>query len=209
MPLLLLRHATAGHRRPGDDADHLRPLDERGRRQAEALPEQYARFGVERMLTSPFVRCRQSVEPLADALGSRSRSGPSWPRGRRRRRRARSSASSAGATAVLCTHGDILGMAPRRGAGEGVDVGGRRSTTAASAASNTCRRRPSPSSALRASPPAPQADPALPHLHVVDLVDGDVHEPAPEQARAHEQEPGMAVSPPNRISSTRRCAPGP
>ena len=68
MPLHLLRHATAGHRRPGDDADHLRPLDERGRLQAAALPEQYAHFGIERILTSPFVRCRQSVEPLADAL---------------------------------------------------------------------------------------------------------------------------------------------
>ena len=47
MTLLLLRHGFAGHRRPGDDDDHLRPLDELGRRQAESYPELYAGFSVE------------------------------------------------------------------------------------------------------------------------------------------------------------------
>ena len=44
MSLLLLRHATAGHRRPSveESEDRLRPLDARGRRQAEALPDLYA-----------------------------------------------------------------------------------------------------------------------------------------------------------------------
>ena len=53
MTLLLLRHAFAGHRRPGDDEDHLRPLDELGRRHADAYPELFAPFAVERVITSP------------------------------------------------------------------------------------------------------------------------------------------------------------
>src|SRR5262245_65976681 len=67
MPLLLLRHATAGHRRPGveESEDRLRPLDARGRRQADALPELYAGLGVDRIASSPYVRCRDSVVPLA------------------------------------------------------------------------------------------------------------------------------------------------
>ena len=109
MPLHLLRHATAGHRRPGDDADHLRPLDERGRQQAEALPAQYARFGIERILTSPFVRCRQSVEPLADALRLPVEERAELAEGTTEAATRALADEVAGAAAVLCTHGDILG----------------------------------------------------------------------------------------------------
>jgi 8-oxo-dGTP pyrophosphatase MutT (NUDIX family)/phosphohistidine phosphatase SixA len=68
-PLLVIRHATAGSSEEwvGDDA--RRPLDERGRRQATALVEQLAPFELERILSSPHDRCRQTVEPLAAALG--------------------------------------------------------------------------------------------------------------------------------------------
>jgi phosphohistidine phosphatase SixA len=64
----LVRHARAGHRETwaGDD-DRLRPLDERGRRQAEALVDQLAGRDFSRIVSSPYVRCVQSVEPLATA----------------------------------------------------------------------------------------------------------------------------------------------
>ncbi|HKF14162.1 MAG TPA: NUDIX hydrolase [Gaiellaceae bacterium] len=66
-PLLVVRHASAGDSAAwiGDDA--LRPLDERGRRQAAALVDQLAPYSIERIISSPFVRCVQSVEPLAAA----------------------------------------------------------------------------------------------------------------------------------------------
>jgi 8-oxo-dGTP diphosphatase len=66
----LVRHARAGHRESweGDD-DRLRPLDERGQRQAEALVPQLAEREFSRILSSPYVRCVQSVEPLAAARG--------------------------------------------------------------------------------------------------------------------------------------------
>jgi 8-oxo-dGTP diphosphatase len=66
----LVRHARAGHREtwPGED-DTLRPLDERGLRQAEALVTQLADRDFSRILTSPYTRCVQTVEPLAEARG--------------------------------------------------------------------------------------------------------------------------------------------
>jgi len=69
MPILLVRHAWAGHSKDWEGDDRLRPLDERGRRQAEALPAALAGFRIERLVSSPFLRCTQSFEPLAAALG--------------------------------------------------------------------------------------------------------------------------------------------
>jgi 8-oxo-(d)GTP phosphatase len=68
--ILLIRHAWAGHRDDwGGDDDHLRPLDERGRRQAEELVELLACYEIDRILSSPYVRCVDSVEALARARG--------------------------------------------------------------------------------------------------------------------------------------------
>jgi phosphohistidine phosphatase SixA len=66
----LVRHARAGHRESwaGDD-DRLRPLDERGLRQAAGLVGQLAERDFDRILSSPYIRCVQSVEPLAEARG--------------------------------------------------------------------------------------------------------------------------------------------
>jgi 8-oxo-(d)GTP phosphatase len=69
MPLLLLRHASAGDRDAWEDEDHERPLDERGFAQAAALVEQLEPFAVERILSSPALRCTQTVEPIAEARG--------------------------------------------------------------------------------------------------------------------------------------------
>jgi 8-oxo-(d)GTP phosphatase len=69
MPLLLLRHASAGHRAAWSGDDHERPLDERGVQQVEHLADVLAPFRVDRILTSPYLRCVQTVEPLAAARG--------------------------------------------------------------------------------------------------------------------------------------------
>ena len=68
MAVLLVRHAEAGDRHHWDGPDEQRPLSQEGRAQAEALPETLAEFGVARVLSSPYLRCTQTVEPLAAAL---------------------------------------------------------------------------------------------------------------------------------------------
>ena len=67
--MLLIRHARAGERAEWEGDDRLRPLDDRGWQQAEKLVELLAEFPVERILSSPYDRCVQTVEPLARARG--------------------------------------------------------------------------------------------------------------------------------------------
>jgi 8-oxo-dGTP diphosphatase len=67
--ILLIRHAKAGRREHWHGDDRLRPLTHSGRRQAEALVEQLRDEPVERILSSPFVRCIQTLESLAAARG--------------------------------------------------------------------------------------------------------------------------------------------
>jgi 8-oxo-dGTP diphosphatase len=65
----LVRHARAGKRSEWAGDDRLRPVDERGRLQAEALVPQLGGRDFRRIVSSPYVRCVQSVEPLSQARG--------------------------------------------------------------------------------------------------------------------------------------------
>jgi 8-oxo-dGTP diphosphatase len=67
--LLLVRHAKAGDRADFDGPDELRPLDRRGREQASRLAEVLPAFGPADLLSADRVRCRQTLEPLAERLG--------------------------------------------------------------------------------------------------------------------------------------------
>ncbi len=69
MSLLLVRHAWAGERAAWDGDDRLRPLDERGRGQAARLVSVLAGYEVDAILTSPYLRCVETVAPLAAARG--------------------------------------------------------------------------------------------------------------------------------------------
>jgi 8-oxo-dGTP diphosphatase len=69
--VFLLRHAKAGERRIWFDADDLRPLSKQGFKQAEAIAERLAAKGATELYSSPFLRCVQTLEPLADRLGTK------------------------------------------------------------------------------------------------------------------------------------------
>ena len=69
MSLLLVRHAWAGERDRWDDDDRLRPLDERGRGQAARLVDVLAGYEIDAIFTSPYLRCVETVAPLAAARG--------------------------------------------------------------------------------------------------------------------------------------------
>lgn len=65
----VVRHGKAGRREGWEGPDEERPLTRRGRRQARRLVERFRGLEVDRILSSPFVRCVQTVEPLAEARG--------------------------------------------------------------------------------------------------------------------------------------------
>jgi phosphohistidine phosphatase SixA len=102
MTVVLLRHASAGDREHWHGDDTLRPLDQRGRRQAEALRETLRARGVTRVLSSPYVRCIQTVEPLGLEVVTDER----LAEGASREETRELLASADGA--VACTHGDIV-----------------------------------------------------------------------------------------------------
>lgn len=62
----VVRHAHAGDRGKWQGPDELRPLSEKGWRQAAALADRIGE--VEVLLSSHYLRCRQTLEPLAKRL---------------------------------------------------------------------------------------------------------------------------------------------
>ena len=124
MSVLLLRHARAGERAAWTGDDTLRPLDDRGLRQALALRE-LAQRAIGRIVSSPYRSCVETVEPLAEALGIPIELDDRLAEG----------ASPQLALALLaeldgglaCTHGDVieavLGYGLRKGAVAVTDVG--------------------------------------------------------------------------------------
>jgi len=65
VPLLLVRHAKAGHRKDWDGDDRARPLSRAGITQARKLVPVLSPSAPTRLLSSPYTRCVQSLEPLA------------------------------------------------------------------------------------------------------------------------------------------------
>jgi 8-oxo-(d)GTP phosphatase len=105
--LLLIRHGRAGDRArwKGDDRD--RPLDRKGLRQAEWVVEALADYPIERILSSPYRRCVETVEPLATARGLTIELSEALIEG------AAAEAEQlvrelSGTCAALCTHGDVI-----------------------------------------------------------------------------------------------------
>jgi broad specificity phosphatase PhoE len=111
MRLLVVRHANAGHRTAwDDDIDDFRPLTGKGRKQAQGIADALADAGIDRLVSSPSVRCVQTLEPLSTRLGMKVRTD---------RRLAEGAGGDAalelaaelrarGSTAVLCSHGDVI-----------------------------------------------------------------------------------------------------
>jgi 8-oxo-dGTP diphosphatase len=107
VPVLLIRHANAGSRKEWVGDDRCRPLNDRGERQATALIEQIGLWSPTRVLSSPYVRCRQTVQPLADELGLKVEETGELEEGSGIAAIALVR-SVAGTSVALCTHGDVI-----------------------------------------------------------------------------------------------------
>lgn len=106
-PVFLVRHAKAGDRDAWVEDDVLRPLSKRGRAQAEALVAMFRNQPIDHIVSSPYVRCVQTVRPLGidrsvpveehDALAEGART-----------EEALALVRSRGGAVVLCSHGDVI-----------------------------------------------------------------------------------------------------
>jgi 8-oxo-dGTP diphosphatase len=122
--LMVVRHADAGDKLSWTGPDQQRPLSASGRRQADGLVVRLEDYPVERVLSSPTLRCLDTVRPLARdrflevepvaALGVDGGLDPLlamlWDQELR--------------NAVLCTHGETIGRLVNRLVEDGFDVKG-------------------------------------------------------------------------------------
>jgi len=108
MIVLLVRHARAGERSEWEGDDRLRPLDKKGRRRSEGLVALLEDYPIDRILSSPYVRCTQTVEPLAEARGLPLGGADELAEGREREDVLRLLSSLEAECVVLCTHGDVV-----------------------------------------------------------------------------------------------------
>jgi broad specificity phosphatase PhoE len=106
MPLLLVRHGHAGRRSAFKGDDRLRPLSKRGAAQAVVLVPILSRYRPQRILSSPYLRCRETVEPTAEALSLPVETLDELAEGNGAAAE-RLIRRMAGQSAVLCTHGDV------------------------------------------------------------------------------------------------------
>jgi 8-oxo-dGTP diphosphatase len=112
-PLVMVRHARSRSRSSWPDADPQRPLNPRGRERADALIPLLSAYGVSRIVTSPSVRCLDTVQPFASAIKRRVRlkSGLSEEGFAEHPDRALYHLSrllERGSPAVVCSHGPVL-----------------------------------------------------------------------------------------------------
>jgi 8-oxo-dGTP diphosphatase len=115
---VLVRHASAGDRREWDGDDRLRPLDAKGRGQAAELVDRIGPLKVRRVVSSPYARCVETVEPLAEAHGLSVELDD---------RLAEGAGQAAFALVqedgiVCCTHGDVAAELLGRGMKKGAAV---------------------------------------------------------------------------------------
>ncbi|MGD2042597.1 MAG: NUDIX hydrolase [Acidimicrobiia bacterium] len=106
--LFLLRHAAAGDRTKWDGVDAVRPLTKKGRRQSAALAEMLRDRGIECIYSSPFTRCVETVEPLAEAIGAKVIEHDALAEGPDIDGAYQLCDDLVGRNAVLCTHGDVI-----------------------------------------------------------------------------------------------------
>lgn len=111
MAIHFVRHANAGNRPAWHQPDDLRPLTSAGVVQALTVAEHLAARPVERILSSRYVRCVQTVQPLAERVGltvethpglaEEADIGATWT--------LLESAMERTGDTVLCSHGNVIG----------------------------------------------------------------------------------------------------
>lgn len=104
----LVRHAAAGSRSDWKGDDRKRPITEKGRLQSEAIAETLGRRAPSLIVSSPYVRCVQTGEPLAARLGLDVKTVGFLEEGSNGTGFLDYVAARPGAEIVMVSHGDVI-----------------------------------------------------------------------------------------------------
>jgi 8-oxo-dGTP diphosphatase len=119
----LVRHGKAGSRTGWTEGDELRPLSRKGRRQADALVKVFRGVEIARVISSPYVRCVQTVRPLALDRGLPVETSDALVEAAPTHEALALLAELADTPTVLCSHGDVIPAVVLHLAERGVPIG--------------------------------------------------------------------------------------
>ncbi|MEV4471808.1 NUDIX domain-containing protein [Nonomuraea salmonea] len=108
VPLVLVRHGSAGSRDEWDGDDEARPLDERGAAQAAVLAAVLPAYRPGRLVSSPSARCVQTLEPYARVAGAAIEVDPLLSEEDQDPRWTPELVAALPPHAVVCSHGKVL-----------------------------------------------------------------------------------------------------
>ncbi len=120
VPIILVRHGTAGAKSDWRRHDALRPLDARGKQQAKVLARLLRCFGTAQVISSPAERCVATVRPYASSIGAEVEAMPELGLPEKKSPRAAEQevalaatavavgAATAGQPVVICAHRENL-----------------------------------------------------------------------------------------------------
>jgi len=106
--IFLTRHAHAGKRSLWEGDDRLRPLTGRGEAQSEGIAARLLAERPGRLLSSPYLRCVQTLEPLAAQLGSEVEATDDLAEGASIDAALELLLSLDEVNGVACSHGDLI-----------------------------------------------------------------------------------------------------
>ena len=102
-----IRHAKAGSRSHWSGDDRKRPLSKKGLKQADELVDLFSDLPITHVLSSPYLRCIETVKPLARARRLEVVQNPILAEGQGLKAYELFQDKKL-EHAVLCTHGDIV-----------------------------------------------------------------------------------------------------
>jgi 8-oxo-dGTP diphosphatase len=125
MTVYLVRHAAAGTRNDADPSDHDRILDPTGHQQADVLADWLQHEPITALVSSPFRRCTQTLEPLGKLLGLDVVTDERIAEGAPIESAWSLVEQVAEQTVVLCSHGDVIPDLIRRLQLRGMQIPGK------------------------------------------------------------------------------------
>jgi len=119
--LEFIRHAAAGDRSRWKGSDDERPVTRKGQAQAEVIAAELADTGMTRIISSPYLRCVETVQPLARRIDRKVEQHEALAEGASHKAIDALLDEVAGSSTVLCSHGDVIPAALDRFSRLGVE----------------------------------------------------------------------------------------